>query len=173
MRSFAAVAHACAPGEPTAASYTWDFKAEADQIFKEVQADARDAMDHADTLETYIDDPYLDWYAHAEQLDDLKQDVNDIGARLCRLETIRRAVAPWQQHVIDNIAITERLMADNAQDAIIYGNAHRDTLWTGTYGENLTNLASEAASMKRVAGDAAEYASVANQYRDLKQEVGE
>ena len=63
--------------------------------------------------------PNVTWDAHADELEYLKSEINDIGAKLCRLQTIRRVVAPWQQNVIDQIATDTQLMADNAQDAIV------------------------------------------------------
>lgn len=42
--------HECVAGKPTAASYTWDFKGEANTIFKDIQADAQQALSHADRL---------------------------------------------------------------------------------------------------------------------------
>jgi hypothetical protein len=73
-------------------------------------------------------------------LEDLKGDINDIGAKLCRLETIRRVVAPWQKREIDRIATTVRLMADNAEDAILFVNDKPNDLWLGTYQSYLNNL---------------------------------
>ena len=102
----------CVAGEPTAASYTWDFKGEANTIFKDIQSDAQDAVDHAGILQSYALDSQLSWDAHAEELEYLKSDINEIGAKLCRLQTIRRVVAPWQQNVIDQIATDTRLMAE-------------------------------------------------------------
>ena len=88
----AAPVHECVSPKPTAASYTWDFKSEANTIFKDVQSDAQQAMDHADNLQSFAGDNGLSWEAHAYQLEYLKNDINDIGAKLCRLETIRPTV---------------------------------------------------------------------------------
>lgn len=46
-----AAVHECVVGKPTAASYTWDFKGEANAIFKDIQADAQHASYHADQLQ--------------------------------------------------------------------------------------------------------------------------
>ncbi len=99
--------------EPTAASLTRDFKGEANTIFKEVQDEAQQALYNADELKSFAENSNLDWQTHASQLGYLKSEINDIGAKLCRLEAIRRVLAPWQQHVIDEIATGARLMAAN------------------------------------------------------------
>ena len=54
-------------------------------------------------LQSFARDPHMTWDAHADELEYLKSEINDIGAKLCRLQTIRRVVAPWQQNEIDQI----------------------------------------------------------------------
>jgi hypothetical protein len=89
----AAVVNQCTAGNPTAASYTWDSKGEANTIFKDVRDDAEKALYHAVKLQSFAGDPNLDWQTHADQLEYLKGEINDMGTKLCRLETIRRVVA--------------------------------------------------------------------------------
>jgi hypothetical protein len=170
--SAATASHQCVAGEPTAASYTWDFKGEANTIFKDIQADAREAQDHAGMLQSLARDPHVTWDAHADELEYLKSDINDIGAKLCRLQTIRRVVAPWQQNVIDQIVTDTQLMADNAQDAIEFGKTHRMELWLATYQKNLNNLEDEATALTHSVGNAVQYAGVSKEYRELRQDVG-
>ncbi len=153
-------AHECVAGKPTAASYTRDFKGEANAIFRDVQVDAQQALSHADRLRSFTEDPNLGWETHASQLEGLKDDINDIGAKLCRLETIRRVLAPWQQREIDQMATTVRLMADNAQDAIQFVSAKQDELWLGTYQKYLNNIDDEAESLTRSVTNAVEFAGV-------------
>lgn len=161
-------AQACAIGTPTAASNTWDFKGEANAIFEDVQSEARQAMAHSDRLESYTRDPDMSWQLHADLLLDLKSEISDIGSRLCRLEAIRRVVDPWQQRVIDQIVTTTRLMADNAQDAIVFGDAHRLELWLPTYQAYLNNLCHEATNLTHSVDKAVEFAGVSKEYQGLR-----
>jgi len=148
----AATVNACAARKPTAASYTWNFKGEANTILQDVQFDARQALFESDKLQSFAADPGLSWESHADELDLLKGDINDIGSKLCRLEAIRRMVAPWQQRVIDRIATTTRLMADNARDAIVFGEANPEALWLATYQHYVNNLYDQAKSLTRAFG---------------------
>jgi hypothetical protein len=168
----ATVVNQCAAGNPTAASYTWDFKGEANTIFKDVRDDAEQALFHTDKLQSYAGDPTLDWQTHADQLEYLKGEINDMGTKLCRLETIRRVAAPWQQHVIDQIATTARLMANNAQDAIMFGDTKPKDLWLATYQKYVNNLYSEASSLTHSAGNAVEFAGVSKEYQELRHDLG-
>ena len=169
--SAATASHQCVAAEPTAASYTWDFKGEANTIFKDIQSDAQDASYHADMLQSFARDPQMTWDAHADELEYLKGDVNDIGAKLCRLQTIRRVVAPWQQNGIDRIVTDTQLMADNTQDAIVFGNTHRSELWLATYQKNLNNLEDEATALEHSVGNAVQFASVSKEYQELRRDV--
>ena len=164
--------HQCVPGNPTAASYTWDFKGEANTIFQQIQADAQQALDHADELQSLGDNQQLSWDTHVEQLDALKQKVNDMSERLCRLEMIRRVTAPWQRAEIDRIANTVRLMVDNTQDAITFGAAHQNALWVPTYQRYADNLYNESLALTRSVDNAVAYARTAKEYRSLRQELG-
>jgi hypothetical protein len=165
--SAAVVAHACVAAAPTSASNTWDFKGEANTIFQAVQDDAGQALDHADELQAFARDYRVSWDSHENQLSFLKEEVNDMGARLCRLETIRRVVAPWQQKEIDRIAAKISLMANETQGAILFGSAHSNSLWLGTYQKYTIALYGNAQSLAKSLGTAVAYGNVSKEYREL------
>jgi hypothetical protein len=168
----AATSNECACGKPTAASYTWDFHREADTLFQGIQFDAQQVSNHAANLQSFADDPNISWQAHATELTQLKSEVNNMGKKICRLETIRRVVAPWQQETIDRIASTLPLMADNTEGAIAYVNAHQHDLLNPTYWRYADNLYSEGTELTQLAGNAVDYAKVLGEYHKLRNEVG-
>ena len=168
----ATTAKECACEKPTAASYTWDFHREANTLFEDVQTDAQQIEDHAAELQSFSDEPELSWHDHAIQLNQLKGEVNDMGQKLCRLETIRRVVAPWQQKTIDRIASNVPLMADNTEDAILYLNAHQHDLTNPTYWRYADNLYSEGSNLTQSGGEAVQYAKVLGEYHELRGEIG-
>jgi hypothetical protein len=151
-------------GQATPASYTWDFKGEANTIFQDIQFQAQQSVYDADALEGAARDG-LTWYSQGGYLEDLKTDIDTIGTKLCRLETIRSAVAPWQQRMIDRIAASTVLMADNAEDAMNFGNVHRRELWLATYRNYVNNLFDEAEKLRQATGRAVDFASVSKKYR--------
>lgn len=166
----AAMVHECVAGKATPASYTWNFKAEANTTFQNIESDARQAVYHAEQLQSFARDD-LSWYVQGFQLDAIKDEVNHIEAKICRLETIRRVVAPWQKREIDRIATATRLMVDNTQDAIVFANAHQDDLWIPTYQKYTNNLNSEARNLAHSVGNAVEYAGVAKEYRNFRHDL--
>lgn len=168
----AAAAHECVPGSPTAASYTFDFMSEANTIFQDLETLARQTRYDADQLVTYNRGHEGDWEVQADQLNILKQEVNDMGTKLCRLESIRRVLAPWQQAEVDRIAGEVQLMADNTQDAIAYLNGHERELWAPAYQNYENNLYNEAGSLAESLTQAVTYAGVSKEYQDLRHKLG-
>jgi hypothetical protein len=167
ITSAAAMVRECPVSKPTAASYTWNFRREANQLFEHIQTDAWRARDHAAQLASFANSPDLSWQSYAEQLTLEKEAINDMGKTVCRLETIRHSVAPWQRRSINRIAATVTLMADNTQDAIVIGNHNRQSLWRPSYQRYLDNLYTHACNLTQRVGNAVEYAKLGPEYREL------
>ena len=136
-----------------------------------MQPDAWQARRHADRLDSFAGKAAPGWQEHAEQIDDVIGDINAMGTQLCRLQTIRNEVSPWQQQAIDQVALDLRLMANNAQNASHFVNTKQDELWVGTYQAYLNNLDHEAAILTRSLGHAVEYPKVSKEYRELRPKV--
>lgn len=170
--AMASTVHECVASKPTAASYTWNFKREADAIFSKVQADAKLAEHHADEVQSFARRTDISWETNVYQLDALKKEVNDMGAKLCRLETIRRVLAPWQQAEVDRIAKRMQLISDNTQDAILFMDAHTHQLWLPGYEKYAHNIYDEAAKLAHSTGKAVAYARVSKEYRTLTPAAG-
>jgi hypothetical protein len=165
----AAESRKCIVQKPTPASYAWNFRQEANATFKDIELDATQARYHADRLQSVVSRPdSVSWPSDATQLDQIRSAVNDMGQRLCRLETIRRVVDPWQQNTIDRIAVDVRLLADNTQDALAFGSSHRQTLWVPAFQRYVDNLYTEARMLTQAVGNAVEYPSVDRKDRVLQ-----
>jgi len=89
-----------------------------------------------------------------------------------RLEIIRRVAAPWQQTEIDRISRTVRLMAENAQDAIVFVNEHQTALWLPVYQKYAGNLYNEARTLTDSLDHALSYARAAKEFQQLRREMG-
>lgn len=121
----------CVLGAPTAQSYTWNFRQEAQQLIGDVRAEAWRVSFHADKLENFT--PDIDWQEHADELSAIRSEVNDMGSKLCRLEEIRRAASPWEQRAIDDAAPVITEMANEAQAAITFLDNNRNHLFNPGY----------------------------------------
>jgi hypothetical protein len=146
---------ACVAGKPTAASYTWDFKAEASSTLKNVEDDARQISYEADQLRSFARDQDVSWGLHERDLSRLGASINDINSNICRLETIRRVVTPKEQKAIDAVISEGTLMSIHAQDAVNYGSDHPGSLFLRPYRADLVNIYNEANALSRSAQSAA------------------
>jgi len=164
----AAAASECIVPKPTAASATWNFQREANKIFEDVRFDAGQATNHAEELQSMVSRAdSLTWLSDVTQLDQIRTEVNDMGVKLCRLETIRRGVDPWQQKTIDRIAADVTLLADNTRDTTAFGDTHRQTLWTPAFQRDVGNLYIEARTLTQSAKNAVEHAKGNRQHETL------
>lgn len=152
----------CAPASPTEASYTWDFHKEATKLFDGVRSDARKVVDQTNYLERETSETTLIRATRGQQLARVKDAVNDMAAKLCRLTTIRRVLEPWQQQTVDRIAANLPLMVNSTDDAINYGQIHPDALWSPMYQKDVTNLHGQASSLNQSIGEAIQYAAIPN-----------
>ena len=167
LPAVAATHHTCPAAVPSSASSTWDFKGEANTLFGEIQSAAGDALFHADQLQTFAADDHISWLSHASQWTLIRDDINEIGAKLCRLEAIRSAVLPWQRLEIDRIETIARPMASNAQAAIVFADSNQRLLWVPSYRQEVTEVYNGAKSLTGSVDKAVEFASVSKEYRDL------
>ncbi len=122
---------ACTSGALTPQSYTWNFRQEAQGLLGDVDLDAYWASYHADQLDHFS--PEISWEEHAIELNAIRGEINDMGTKLCRLETIRRVVSPWEQKAIDNAAPLIAEMANEAASAITYLNNSQLHLFAPSY----------------------------------------
>ncbi len=168
---FAAEPCSCVAGKPTAESYNWNFHREADRLFQQIQDESAEAARHATKLQSYADSPGLTWQVHAEQLSDLKGEINGVSQKLCRLEAIHAALLPWQRATVRNISKDVVLMVNSADDAIRFVNSHQGALWSPQYTLYTNNLATLSNNLEKASGEAAEYAHVNQKDRELRQEL--
>jgi hypothetical protein len=166
----AATDQECVAGQPSGAAYTLNFDAEANGIFENIRMEARRVVDHADKLQTFARNPQISWQGDADQMARLRREINDMGRKLCRLETIRDMLSPWQQSEIDRINTAVRLVAADTEDAIAFCNAHQSDLALPTYWRDTDNLYHAARVLSKSAKNAVAYASASHD-RQLRKKV--
>lgn len=164
-------AHACVAGKVTAASYTWNFQNEANEDFRAIQADVVRAAYDADRFQQVSQNYNMDWTIEGDSLNALRGDVNDIGAKVCRLETIKRVLAPWQKTAVNRIAATATLLADTTQSAIAFGNAHPLDLWVRSYRDDAFTLMNQVHALQHTVASAVSYPRVDEEYRGLRKSM--
>ena len=161
----------CVTG-PAALSNTGNFQNEADTLLQDLQNRASQVQQHAATLRSFARSDEVTWQAHANQLRQVKAEINDMGQKLCRLTSMRRDLAPWQRQAVNRIAPNIRLAADNAEDAINYLNAHQQSLWEPAYRTYVRNLDREATQVSTTVNHFQQYARARHEYRVVAKDLG-
>lgn len=167
--SLAAPAAQCA-GAPAAASAASVHEVSA--LLDDVQLDAQTVALEADDLQSLLKGVNVSWESHATDLNRMRRRINDMGVKLCRLESLRGAAAPWQQKAIDATASRLRLMADNDVDAISFLNHNREELWMPQYAKYINNLSTESNEIAHSVRECQEYAKVHSQDLNLGKTLG-
>jgi hypothetical protein len=145
---------------------------EGSQLLSSLRADAAKAEMSADELKQFAVSPTLSWETHGMELESIKTAINDMGNKLCRLETIRRMLDPWQQKAIDKQVPLARLAAENAQNAIVFLNAHQANFWLPDYRKYVDNIYLETSRIANSVHEFQVYAKIHKEDVNLREDLG-
>ncbi len=147
-------AESCPIAKLTPQSYTWNFSREASNLLNNVRADAAKIETESNRLQSFVDDPVaINWQDHADRLSRIRAHVDDISAKLCRLDEIRNSVAPWQKKAIDETGRETTLLADNTADAIHFLNGHQNFPWSPMYVKYANNIVAQSTALVNSLGN--------------------
>ena len=122
FRSFglAALALALATGTATGFAQTAD-SAKLSDLLEQARSHAVLAEHEAATLESYTRTK-VSWKLHGNQLNRIKEHVNELGQLNKELSDLRAEGSPWQQIAVDQVDLRLREMADLLTDTINHLN---------------------------------------------------
>lgn len=162
----------CVSGAPTPASHNHNFSAEAASTLSSYYHYAWDAREQASLLQTYLEGKPIDWELHAAALDNIRTDVNAMGAKVCRLEQIESALPATQRKEISQVLPVLDLMARHAAFAIRYLNENHETLWTPAYAGWVNSLYNGSKSLTDTLAEYRQFAKVHHKDVQLEQTLG-
>lgn len=165
-------ARSCPVGTPTAESYTWNFRAEAQGLLDDMASQARHTRDDADQLQTVMSNAESDWQIQAQELSQIRVAVNDMGQKLCRLEAIHRVASPWEQKAIDQAAPLIAEMANDTENAITFLNNHQNDLFMPAYTSLGTDLYRRSASLAKSVTEFEKFGQVHQEDLRLEKTLG-
>ncbi len=119
------------------------------ELLSQVKTHAFQLKEDAGTLESFTRNVSLSWQSHAVVLTRMKEDINEAGRDLAKLEEAKRSASPWQRTAIERILPLLKELAGNTEKAINYGNENQKSLFTEPYKDYLeanADLSSELAS---------------------------
>jgi len=139
----------CSPTTASDHSYARSSTREATRLLNDMQYDAQQVKNHAQVMDNFAYHTEFAWNTTGIELRRIKSEINDMGKRLCKLERMENAVPLAEQQAIQNVAPVVRQMADNADAAIHFRNAHHSGLWAPSFTANAQNLQTEANTVIR------------------------
>jgi hypothetical protein len=160
----------CASGTPTAQSYTWNFRQEAQGLLDNVGAEAWRTSFHADQLQHFSNE--IAWEEHADELNAIRAEVNNMGSQLCRQEAIRRVVSPWEQKAIDDAAPLITEMSREVQSAIAFLNDNQDHLFNPTYHAYSKEMFQQSSRLAHQVSEFEDFAKVHQEDIRLEKSLG-
>jgi hypothetical protein len=106
---------------------------ESRETLKELKGVAAKAAGSAERLEMISRNPNISADSHFTPLQELRLDVNTMGAEIAGLEAQRDSLDLWEQAAVDKVLPLLKEAADNTQSAIHYFNESHLYLWGPDY----------------------------------------
>lgn len=126
------------------AAAKWDFQKEGSRLLEDINRDAREVRHHAAILRSQYPTLADHWEFQASELNMVRYEVNQMGEKLCRLQTIHDQLMPWQQKAVESTAPVLKELAIFTTDSINFANNHRSNLWNPLYRTYLKDMYREA-----------------------------
>ena len=127
----------------------WNFQKEASDLLTEVQYLSDKLSTDTDKLASYTRSN-LSYESHATGLTAVRDDINQMGTRLSRLQQIKHVTAPWQQRAIEEVVPVAAQMAAHTQAAIEHLNENQRYLFAPAYQDHLEAVAEHAATIDTI-----------------------
>jgi len=123
-------------------------------LMKNLEVAANDAADQASELESAALETNVSWEVHAHKLQALKDDVNEIGRIVTRLDEMRSSLSPAALDTLDRVVPLAKNLAANSQSAIQFLNADQQNFWTPSYRKNIVTIENESNQLAAMASRA-------------------
>ncbi len=95
-----------------------------------------------------------------------------MSGKLCRLEQIRRVVAPWQQQTIDRVAPQVTLMANSTTDAMNFLASNENNFWEPVYQKYTSNISQDSGWIARSVKNYEKYAKARREEMNFQKSLG-
>lgn len=120
-----------------------------DDALAAFESEAIEARRRAEALESKNRNPQLNWSGHAEQLNIMKEHVNDLGRRLTELEGMKSKATLFQEKAIEAARPHLEDMAQRVEKGIQWLNEDRRSISKAEYKENLHGIWRDADQLYR------------------------
>jgi hypothetical protein len=113
----------------------------------------------------------VSWQTHASMLETMKEDVNDMGKIVEKLEASRDSASQWQRQAIDRMVPLLKELASNTTAAINHLNQERTRPTTGEYADYLRQNAKTARELSDMVSSFVQYDQTRAKLEKLEQKL--
>ncbi len=139
---------------------------EVSELLSQARSHANQLRDDADTMKSFSMSG-LTWRSHADQINIIREHINDLGKVLRDMSDRRHIASPWQQTAIDRITPLAQEMAANIEKTIEHLNNNQDRLHTPPYRDYLAANYEVSSSLAKLINDLVEYGQSKARYESL------
>lgn len=143
---------------------------EASRLLKQIQKNAVELSQNGATLTTFTRSG-ISSRTHGIYLNAVKNQINETGKDLARLEQIKADTAPWQQEAINQLTPIAREVASNTEAAINQLNDNSRRLFAPAYTESLQAIADNSSELKNRVNDFLSIAAINQKADDLHEKA--
>jgi hypothetical protein len=113
----------------------------------------------------------VSWQTHASMLETMKEDVNEIGKIVHKLEASRDSASPWQRQAIERMVPLMKDLAANTNAAINHLNQERSRPTSGEYADYLRQNAQTARELSDMISSFVQYDQTRAKLNKLEQRL--
>jgi hypothetical protein len=113
----------------------------------------------------------VSWQTHASMLETMKEDVNDVGKIVEKLEVSRDSASPWQRQAIDRMVPLMKELAANTTAAMNHLNQEHLRPTSGEYADYLRQNAQTARELSDMISSFVQYDQTRGKLDKLEQKL--
>ena len=144
---------------------------EVTNLLSELKSDAIQLRADAEDMKSFTMNSKLSWQSHASKLTSIKENVNNSGQLLSKLQNARATASPWQQQTIDQVTPLLKDLAASVSTTIEHLNTNQNKLHFQPYKEYVATNADLATDLSGLIADFLAYGEAKNKSEELGQKL--
>jgi len=144
---------------------------EASDLLEDLRAGALEINDDAAELQQFSSDGNVDWEVHASKLEEIKDQINDMGHSLDTLKAIDQAALPWQRDAVQRTLPLVKTLASNATAAINFVSQNPSYLFSPQYAGFQASLTKQSKQLSDLLRNFQNLAKDVQQEKQIRQEL--
>lgn len=156
----------------TSSAANWADTEQASQLFNQVQHLSRKVEHEVGIIQGEGTD--LFWQGQADNMDQVRNHVNEMSSDLAQLARMRSKLEPWQQQLLDRMTpdIHEMVYQTRAAIHVLNGQHNRLALFASNYPQYITVISNKSSQLSSSIGTFTQSVQAAQKMATLEQQTG-